>query len=1003
MRNAIFILSLLWTSGVRAQNRIEWETNYGGSSQDQANAVRQTADGGYVAAGKSLSSDGDLSGNYGGEDIWVVKTGADGVLQWQHHFGGSADERAEDIIQTFDGGYVVAGYSRSSDGDVGGNNGSWDMWILKLDAAGDLEWERNYGGSNNDLAYCIRQTLDTGFVIAGSSQSNNGDVGANFGNADYWVVKTDAAGNIQWEQNYGGNSADVAYSMILSADGAYVLAGQSQSANGDVGGNNGAYDYWVLKLNTAGAILWSHNYGGTDADLAKEILETADGGLMVAGTSFSSNGNVGSNNGICDFWLLKLDAAGNQQWSRVYGGLSYDEAESICQSADGGYVVAGLSRSSVGGGGGTNIDNIWVLHTDASGNLLWQRQYGGIGIEQAFSVLQASDGGYVIGGLSEFATGDVGGNQGGWDMWLIKLASLPGNIEGHIYLDNIENCVYETGDTTLAGIVVMAIDTLTDEVLYGYTNAQGHYFIETDTISYLLSYILPSPYYDSMDCSAKSQWIHLDSLNSSANFDFFLKPVIFCPYMTVDVGTPILRRCFPTNYYISWCNSGTTTAEDAYVEVSFAPEVTVTGSSIPWTAVNGNTYTFPLGDVAALACGQFQVTGVVSCDSTYIGQTLCAAAHIFPDSSCVPIGTWSGAELEARAACVGTDSVEFRLKNIGTGNMPTDVPYLVIEDIIMRSSNTVQLNSGQSLVWTMPIDGLTQRIIAQQPDGHPYKTFTTAAITLCNTENLPPAPGPIDDFYTAYADDEEAPFIAIDCQQIIGAFDPNDKSVHPAGATAQGFITASTELTYKIRFQNTGNDTAFTVVVIDSLGAQLDPATLRPGASSHPYELDVNGNGVLKFTFRNILLPDSATNEAASHGFVQFDIAQKAGNPVGTVIPNNAGIYFDYNPPIVTNTVFNTIGKIYLSESLAADDPGGQKVELKAWPNPARDVMTLSLNTLLDGFDLLLFDVQGKMVQQVSATGNSVQLYRQSLPTGMYFFDIRSKGRSLVTGRLVFE
>ena len=1003
MRNAIFILSLLWTIGVRAQNRIEWETNYGGTSQDQANAVRQTSDGGFVAAGKSTSSDGDLSGNNGGEDIWIIKTDADGALQWQHNYGGSDDDRAEDIIQTLDGGYVVAGYSRSSDGDVGGNNGSWDMWILKLDAAGDLEWERNYGGSNNDLAYSIRQTLDSGFVIAGSSMSNNGDVGANFGNADYWVVKTDAAGNIQWEENYGGTSSDVAFSMTLTSDGGYALAGQTQSANGDVGANNGAYDYWVLKLDASGAILWSHNFGGSNSDLAKEIVETADGGLMVAGTSFSADGDVGSNNGISDFWLLKLDAAGGQQWSRVFGGLSYDEAESICQSADGGYVVVGLSRSSVGGGGGTNIDNFWVVRTDVSGNLLWQRQYGGIGIEQAFSVLQASDGGFVIGGLSEFPTGDVGGNQGGWDMWLVKLASLPGSISGHVYLDNIENCVYETGDTTLAGIVVKAIDTLAGEVLYGYTDAQGHFFIETDTISYLLTYILPSPYYDSMDCSVKSQWIHLDSLNSSATFDFFLKPVIFCPYMTVDVGTPVLRRCFPTNYFISWCNNGTTTAEDAYVEVSFAPEVTVTGSSIPWTVVNGNTYTFPLGDVAALTCDRFRVTVSVDCDSTYIGQTLCAGAHIFPDSSCVPIGTWSGAELEARATCVGTDSVEFRLKNIGTGDMPTQVPYLVIEDIIMRSSNTVQLNSGQSLVWTMPIDGLTQRIIAQQPDGHPYKTYTTAAITLCNTENLPPAPGPIDDFYTVYADDDEAPYIAIDCQQIIGAFDPNDKSVHPTGATAQGFITASTELTYKIRFQNTGNDTAFTVVVIDSIAPQLDPATLRPGASSHPYELDVNGNGVLKFTFRNILLPDSATNEAASHGFVQFDIAQKTGNPVGTVIPNSAGIYFDYNPPIVTNTVFNTVGKIYLSESVATGDIGGQKVELKAWPNPARDVMTLSLNAPLDGFDLALFDVQGKMVQQVSATGNSVQLYRQSLPTGMYFFEIRSEGRSLATGRLVFE
>lgn len=1003
MRNAIFLLSLLWSAATLAQSRIEWKKSYGGSSHEQVSAVRVTSDGGYVAAGKSTSFDGDLSDNNGGEDVWVIKVDADGNLQWQHNYGGSNDDRAEDIIQTADGGYLIVGASRSSDGDVSQNKGGWDLWMLRLDVAGNLLWERTYGGSNNDLGYASIQNADGTLVFAGSSMSNNGDVANNKGAADYWLVKTDADGNLLWEYNFGGSASEVAFSLATAANGSLLLAGQSQSSNGDVGGNNGNNDFWLIQVDTFGSLEWERNYGGSNADFARDIRVTADGGYIVTGTSFSNDGDVPVNNGISDYWLLKIDASGNVQWNKVFGGISYDEPESVAQTADGGYVICGLSRTPPGNSGGTDIDDLWIVRTDASGNRLWDRQYGGIGIEQGFSVQATPDGSFVVAGVSEFPTGDVSNNQGGLDFWLIKFAALPGRIEGYIYLDYDADCVYGGGDSTLAGVMLVAEDTLTGERLFGYTNPYGYYSIEVDTVDYLLTYTLPSPYYGAVACSSDSLLIELDSLNNTATANFFVEPLIFCPYMTVDIATPLLRRCFESKYYVSWCNNGTTTADDAYVEVSFPAELTVISSSIPWTTVDSLTYTFPLGDVAALECGQFSVTVAVACDSTYIGQTICTEAHIFPDTSCVPIGTWSGAELLASATCIGADSVELRLKNVGTSDMPTAVPFLVIEDIIMRDGGNIQLNSQQSASWVLPIDGLTQRIIAQQPNGHPFKTFTTAAVNLCNTENLPPSPGPIEDFYTAYANDEESPWIGVECQAIIGAYDPNDKSVHPVGATAQGFITASTDLSYKIRFQNTGNDTAFTVVVIDSIAPQLDLTTLRPGASSHPYELEVYGSGVLKFTFRNILLPDSATNEAGSQGFVQFDIAQKAGNAAGTVINNSAGIYFDFNPPIVTNTVFNTVGKIYLSESVATGDMDGQKVELKAWPNPARDVMTLSLEAAVQGFDLMLYDVQGKMVQQVSATGNSVQLYRQSLPTGIYFFDIRSEGRSLATGRLVFE
>ncbi len=1003
MRSTIILLNLLLALGAGAQSRIDWEKSYGGSVWDQPNAIMQTADGGYVAAGYTTSGDGDVGGNNGGEDVWIIKTDATGNLQWEQNYGGSGHDRAEDIRQTADGGYIVAGHSQSADGDVGVNKGLRDFWVFKLDAAGNLEWEKTYGGSANDVAYSVRQTGDGGYIVAGFSASVNGDVSGNKGNSDYWVLKLDAGGAIQWKRNYGGSQADVATSVEVTTDGGYVVAGRSESGNGDVGGNNGNRDYWVLKLNNSGDIQWQHNYGGSDADFAEEIQQTADGGYVIAGYSFSNNGDVGLNYGISDAWVLKTDASGNIQWGRVYGGFSYDEVFSIDQNIDGGFILGGLSRTPKNNMGGTNIDEAWILRLDPSGYLQWEEKYGGIGIEQALSVRQTTDNGFVIAGVSEFPSGDVGENNGQLDFWIIKLAALPGSIQGHIYVDYNENCVFDSSDTTLAGIVLAAENTITGEVLYGYTNPQGQFFIETDTVPYLLSYTPPSPYFDAPVCSPNGELVNLSGANPNGTQDFFIKPFIYCPYLTVDVSAPILRRCFDTEYYLSYCNHGTVDAQDAYLEVNFPPELTVTGSNIPWSTVNGNTYTFPVGNVGVLECGQFQVTVNVGCDSTFIGQTLCVEAHIYPDTTCVPVNNWNGAELKASATCIGSDTVELKLQNIGNANMQQAVPFLVIEDIIMRDGGMIQLNSQEIATWKIPVNGLSQRINAQQPADHPFKTFTTAAVNLCNTAGLPPAPGPINDFFTAYPDDEEAPYIAIDCQQIRAAYDPNDKAVHPAGASDQGFITATTDLTYKIRFQNTGNDTAFTIVLIDTIASHLDPATIQLGASSHPFVLELSGTGVLKFIFRDILLPDSTTNEPASHGFVQFTIKQKRGNSTGTLIPNQASIYFDFNPPVNTNTVRNKIGTIYLTGSVSTTDLNGKPVEVLAFPNPASDQISFVVNNAENGFDLLLYDAQGKMAQQIRAAGNTAVLYRNSMPEGLYFYVIKSGGVSVANGSLIFR
>ena len=422
---------------------IIWENNYGGSDEDFASSVQQTDDGGYIVAGSSESADGDVSGNSGDEDYWVMKLDASGNILWEGNYGGSGIDLAGSVQQTDDGGYIVAGSSESDDGDVSGNNGSFDYWLVKLDSSGTILWEGNYGGGGLDEASSVQQTDDGGYIVAGSSLSAGGDLSGNNGFSDYWLVKLDVSGIIQWENNYGGSNRERARSVQQTDDGGYIVAGLSRSDDGDVSGNNGVTDYWLVKLDTSGNILWEGNYGGSNGDEAKSVQQTDDGGYIVAGTSISDDGDVSGNNGTVDYWLVKLDASGTILWEGNYGGSDFDVASSVQQTDDGGYIVAGMSFSNDGDVSGNNgFSDYWLLKLDSSGIILWEGNYGGGSIDEAPSVQQTDDGGYIVAGNSSSDDGDVSGNNGqfGNDYWLVKLngsgtTGISGNsLQGSIKL-----------------------------------------------------------------------------------------------------------------------------------------------------------------------------------------------------------------------------------------------------------------------------------------------------------------------------------------------------------------------------------------------------------------------------------------------------------------------------------------------------------------------------------------------------------------------------------------
>jgi hypothetical protein len=322
----------------------------------------------------------------GGYDILLIKIDTNGDVQWAKTYGGASDDEAYSVQQTSDGGYIVAGATTSF--GAGGN----DILLIKTDAFGNVQWAKAYGGINADFAYSVQQTSDGGYIVAGETYS--------FGTGgDILLIKTDANGNLEWAKTYGGTGTERASSVQQTSDGGYILAGTTNSFGA------GSNDFFLIKTNAFGNVQWAKTYGEAGGDGAYSVQQTSDGGYIVAGYTDSFGA------GINDILLIKINASGNLQWAKTYGGTNWDEALSVQQTSDGGYIVAGNTRSF-----GAGLDDIFLIKTDVNGNIQWAKTYGGAIYDRAYSVQQTSDGGYIVAGetyprvflIKTDANGDIG-------------------------------------------------------------------------------------------------------------------------------------------------------------------------------------------------------------------------------------------------------------------------------------------------------------------------------------------------------------------------------------------------------------------------------------------------------------------------------------------------------------------------------------------------------------------------------------------------------------------
>ena len=787
---------------------------------------------------------------------------------WQKTIGGSQSDYTRKVKPTSDGGFILGGYSYSNiSADKSENNwdttlGTNDFWIVKLDASGSIQWQNTIGGSANDPLSDIIESNDGSFLLGGTSNSIlSGDKTENccYPNNyyDYWIVKINSSGVIEWQNTIGGLWVDQLKSIDLTPDGGYFLGGGSASNiscdktedtnNGPNGGGGGMMsDYWVVKTDTIGNIICQKTLGrGQWAnEIINSVSSTSDGGYIVGGSSTVPSGNY-------DNWIIKLNSNCILQWHKVIGGSGQEQFNSIKQLSDGNYICGGTSNSDISGlktEPSFGLNDFWIFKLDTVGNIIWQKTIGGSGEDYLINILPTYDNGFICGGYSGSPISGLktSANYGQNDFWIIKLDSV-GNIEW-------QRTVGGNGNDALSTISQM-------------TN--GNYFVGGYSNSNISG--------DKTDNSKGGYDYWIQELNDESEY-YLITGKTFFDYNgnnikdSLDIYLPykIIRESNTNRFAFSQA--------DGTYRLSVLDTGNYTVSQIQ------NLYylsSFPATHTASFN-GLNQID---SLNDFAIQQT------IFINDlqvSITPIGFF-------RPGFNATYNIQY--KNIGTTPIQGTIVFNLDSSLNYISSTVTPLSvSFDSILWQTPVlSPFSQGSINVSVN---VNSTTPIGYLINSSVKIDPVIGdqnPIDN-------------IAVWNHITTGSYDPNDILVDKDSITTEELIT-SPYLDYIIRFQNTGSDTAFNVKILNPIDTfKLDLMSFEIISSSHAFDLNyIAWEKNLEFKFENILLPDSTTNEINSHGYIRYRIKPKTTLAVHDIVSNYAAIYFDYNLPVLTNTAITRI------------------------------------------------------------------------------------------------
>lgn len=936
-----------------------WERRFNSLGEAFAQDVIQTEDGGYLIVGYE---------NIDGENIDMLATriDVDGNVIWSKLYGGTGRDFASAVIKSQEGGFLIAGYS-----DSFGNVFKKQAYLIKIDDAGTIEWDQHYGGDDRDDALAVIQLDNSDYVFVGSTFS----YGA--GSADVYLTRIDNTGEVVWSNSLGNEYVNYGYDLIQTMDGGFAITGRT-----DIDGVN--KNIYLLKTDATGDFSWSQNYGGDSFDEGNALVQTDDGGYLIA-ASFDIDRSA---------YIIRTDINGDTLWTQSYAVAGEASAQDIVKTTDGNYAVTGFTRIGL-----LNYD-YFLLKINDNNDEIWSQTYVVSSYDEGHALIETEDSGFLLVGTS-----NVEDLLSTYNFYAIKTDSKgyvnTSYVAGNVYSDLNNSCDFQAEEIGLENWFIKV--TGDNQSYFGTTDAQGNYSIGVDTGSYTVELIVANNYWEAC---MPTQTVQMNSYFDTTNVSFAVQSPISCPLMEIDVSVPFLQECEENLYTINYCNRGTAVAEDAYIELTIDQYLSFLPSSLdlPWT-LEGNILKVELGDVAIGDCDVFNFIATLSCDSTVIGQAHCIAAHVYPDSICTPPDpNWNGASINVSGACAG-DSVIFRIQNIGTGAVPDGLEYIITEDVVMGLNGAqpiMELAPQEEQIISLPATGATYRIIANQVPGHPGSSYPTLAIEGCSANNENFSVGYVNQF----PDDDNNPFVSIDCQENLDINMTTQMLGYPTGYQGE-LITTNTDIEYHIRFQNTKTETAHRVVIRDTIPSSLDFTTARLGASSHPVDMEVYGNGILKFTFENILLPDSSTSQVASNGFVKFKISQKLDLAEGTVIDNSAAIYFDYSAPIITNVKRYVIGGDDILDFIEVISNTNSKnplpgASVKVYPNPFVDVVTFEYEgPSFRQITLSMYDLKGQLIHRGNFQDKKFQIERGQLGAGMYLYRIEVDGQLADGGKVI--
>ena len=853
-----------------------------------------------------------------------------------------------------------------------------------------IEWQNTIGGSGSDFLYSLQQTRDGGYILGGGSVSDSsGDKTENSrGTSDFWVVKIDSSGTITSQKTFGGAGTDALRRVRQTSDGGYILAGESDS---DISGEKtensmGSTDNWIIKTDSLFNIQWQTTLGGAGLDYMQNIEQTADGNYIVSGTSNSSQSADKSENsmGGLDFWIIRLDESGNVIWENTIGGSGDEYHAFIEPTKEGGYILGGRSDSDISGDK-TDSSNgnwdYWILKLDSSGNIQWQNSIGGSNLEDLYNVFQTFDGGYILGGMSKSGiSGDkTEDRHGNSDYWIVKTDSL-GNIEWQNTIGgNNEECLISIKQTADSGFVMGGFSS---SPISGdkteHSNYRDYFVLKVDKNGI--------DEWQNTIWANGEEWIQeLQQTNDG---------YILGGYSSANISGDKTEDC--VGWYDYWVVKLTDTYNSItgklFIDLNNngvydSGDHIISNNRLSETQTGRTTYSDQFGNylLQVLNAGNFSIlppTLNYYSPVPAVRNILFANVHLTDtanDFAYQPAGVFND-------LCVtitplqnfrpGFDaSYMISYENIGTTTISPTVIFYPDSGLTFVSSSPIASSvTSDSVVWNLGT----------------LSPYQSGNITV--TENVDPSIA-LGNVITSTAviepvqGDANPSCNTSNCEVLVsGSFDPNKVIVDTHIISVLDLVNPP-YLEYTIYFQNTGTDTAFNVIVLDSIdAAKLDLSTLEFITCSDPMNMlykDWENN--LEFKFQNILLPDSGINEPESHGFVKFRIKPKNTLAVGDTILNLASIYFDFNQPVHTNIELTSVVLPVMVEMI---DPS---INLMLYPNPVESELNIVIHSSMNIITLRIVNMIGETIYSNTVTNNSdkgvTKIDVNSLPEGVYILE----------------